>query len=405
MAAVAKAGEVRPFPKRYVNLDAARARYGDRVDRVGRFLFETDPLADAAADALSRIPRPEREARLSALLTGGPSGWSRAPREVLDLIEATEYVPAWVDWDRVDRGGELLFRSRALGGIVLGAKSLVLGYHAPDGNKPLAWSGRLVEQAGRRLDETAHFVRAVHTPGGMRPRAKSHAVVVRVRLVHASVRRMILASGRWDSDEYGIPINQHDMAATQLLFSLVVLLGLRELGMRTQPDEVDAFMHLWRYVAHVIGVHEELISPNEADAQSLAELIDMTQRPPDADSRALVTALVEANVSASSSRGWRDMQERTHRALAYAFIRELIGNERAESLGIEPSPMKHIVRLFRGAVDRTERLAQLNPRGRHRAIAQGRRFWDEVVRAGLGPLGATFALPQSLARVGGAKHT
>ena len=43
---------------------------------------------------------------------------------------------------------------------------------------------------------------------------------------------MILRSGRWDAERWGAPINQHDMAGTQLLFSLAVLEGLRTLGFR-----------------------------------------------------------------------------------------------------------------------------------------------------------------------------
>ena len=50
------------FPARFVHRDAARKRFGDRVDRFGAYLMEGDPLADAAVDALRAFPRPQRDA-------------------------------------------------------------------------------------------------------------------------------------------------------------------------------------------------------------------------------------------------------------------------------------------------------------------------------------------------------
>ena len=55
-----------------------------------------------------------------------------------------------------------------LGGLVLSLRSLMGGYTAPVGNKPLAFSGRLRERAPRRVAETARFVTAVCAPAGMR---------------------------------------------------------------------------------------------------------------------------------------------------------------------------------------------------------------------------------------------
>src|SRR5207253_876560 len=85
------------------------------------------------------------------------------------LLEWSERIPAWVDWSLVDHGGEVLMRAGPLGGTVLGAESLVYGYCSPGGNKPLVMSGRLRQQAARRLNETARFVHATSLPRGLRP--------------------------------------------------------------------------------------------------------------------------------------------------------------------------------------------------------------------------------------------
>jgi hypothetical protein len=39
-----------------VNLAAARLRFGDRVDRLGRFLHEVDRPADLVVEAIEALP-------------------------------------------------------------------------------------------------------------------------------------------------------------------------------------------------------------------------------------------------------------------------------------------------------------------------------------------------------------
>src|SRR5688572_29163272 len=138
-----------------MNLDAARERFGARVDWLGNYLLAGDPLADEAVAELAAVP--DRQRVIDRALGGAKSG---VP--ALDaLMAAVHKVPAWVRWEEVDRGGQVLFRAGVAGGIVLGAKALVYGYAAPAGNKPLVFSGQLKTQAPRRLNETAKFVAAV----------------------------------------------------------------------------------------------------------------------------------------------------------------------------------------------------------------------------------------------------
>jgi hypothetical protein len=181
----------------------------------------------------------------------------QAPDSFHAFFEAVERTPLWVDWSVVDGGGEVLLRAGLLGGLVLALKSLVLGYTSPGGNKPLVWSGRLKEQAAGRLNETAKFVHATITPGAMRPHRQGWEITLKVRLMHAHVRRMILKTGRWN-DDWGAPINQHDMLGTSLLFSVAVLQGLRTLGVRIPAGAADAYMQLWRFSGWLIGMEPEL---------------------------------------------------------------------------------------------------------------------------------------------------
>jgi hypothetical protein len=383
----------RAFPSRYVNLDAARRQFGDRVDRLGRHLWTSDVLADRVIEAMDAFGKREAWALLERGLRG--EAITEAPSAMRELIEEAAHVPAWVDWAACDRGGVLLMRAGPIGGAVLGTRSLVLGYASPGGNKPLVFSGRLKEQAARRLNETARFVQAVCRPGGMRPFADGWQITLKVRLIHAQVRKMILESGRWKADVWGHPANQHDLAGTTLLFSVSIVDGLRRLGMRVSPDEADAYIHLWRWVGRTIGVDSEVLPTSEPDAMRLAELIAITMGEPDQDSRDLTRALFESALEgATTPQGIREAQ----RGITFGRLicRELIGDELADKLDVPRQPIRYGMPMLKRVIGTAERVSRVHPIAERRAIAAGMRYWDRVVSVGLQGATYEFPLPKSL---------
>ena len=386
------------YPSRYVNLASARLRFGDRVDRLGRFLFEVDGPADAVVEAIQTMPKGEGWRAFEEGLRGGSRG-SRAiltaPRAMRDLLDEVSEVPTWVDWQTCDRGGAMLMRAGALGGAVLGARSLVLGYASPGGNKPLVLSGRLQEQALQRLNETARFVQAVCRPGGMRPFADGWQITVKVRVIHAQVRRMILRSGKWNEGAWGAPVNQHDMAGTTLLFSVAMIDGLRKLGVQIDPHEAERYIHLWRWVGRVIGVDSDLLPVSEPDAMRLADLIAATMGPPDQDSRDLTKALFDAAWTGAATRKQRRGAAR--RVLfGTTLCRELIGDELADALQVPRNTVRYAMPMVRRLVRGVERFTRAVPFGERGAIAAGSRYWDRVVEIGLQGATYEFALPSRL---------
>jgi hypothetical protein len=383
------------FPRRYVNLDAARQQFGDRVDRLGRHFFHSDDPADGVIDAMAAMGKEGWEV-FERGLRGEPI--DDAPRVMRDLIEEAAHVPAWVDWRTCDRGGAMLMRAGPLGGAVLGARSLVLGYASPGGNKPLVFSGRLKEQAARRLNETARFVQAVCRPGGMRPFGEGWQITLKVRLIHAQVRRMILASGRWDAASWGHPANQHDLAGTTLLFSAAIIDGLRKLGMRISGAEADSYIHLWRWVGRVIGVHSDVLPASEAEAMRLADLIGMTMGEPDKDSRDLTRALFDAAYEGCVT---RDQIKDAQRKVMFGRLvcRELIGDELADKLDVPPTPIRYAMPMLKRFIAGVERFKRAVPFGDRTAIAVGSHYWDRVVEIGLQGATYEFPLPRKLANI------
>jgi hypothetical protein len=378
-------------PARVHNLPAARAQYGDLVDRLLPLLERADPLADAAAAWLATCP--DGHAIFEAALADP----SRAPDPLAALLESVAGVPAWVEPERLARASHLFSRAGVVGGFVLGMRSLVLGYAAPAGNKPLVFSGRLREAAPRRLAETARFVTAVCEEGGLSPGGEGRAIALRVRLMHAQVRRLLLATGRWDRAAWAIPINQHDMLATGLLFSHIYLDGLRLLGLRVEPDEADDYVHLWRFASWILGVDGDLLPDREPEARRLAECIFLTQGPPDPDSRALTSALLQAPLQIARGPAERRLAAARVR-LSARLCRHLVGNGLADALGVPPDRNPFSVPILVSVLAGLDRLRAAVPPLDASAAALGRRYWDLVVDVGLNGAEATFPMPTRLGR-------
>ena len=383
-------------PARMHHVEAARAQFGGRrVDRIIAGLDQLDPLADAAAMALAAAP--DGPALVDAALRGALDPGSLPPA-LNELLASVAEFPDWVDWARVDRGCHLFHRAGFAGGLVLGLRSLTYGYAAPAGNKPLVFSGRLAERAPRRLAETARFVAAVSEPGGLRERGEGFAITLKVRLMHAQVRCLLLRSGRWDAARWSGPINQHDMLGTILLFSQVFLDGLRLLGLRISREEGDDFIHMWRVIGWLIGVDQDLLPLDEPDARAWAETIYLTQGPPDDDSRALVAALLGSPIQVARTPAER-RQAAVRVRLTRQLARHLLGAQLADDLAIPEDGPALATSLLYNTLAGLDRARASLPALDRLAARAGRRYWAAVVAMGLGDQPAEFAPPTRLARL------
>jgi hypothetical protein len=377
------------IPTRFVNLDQARKLFGTRADRVGAYLRRSDDSADAAIAAAQTMSREAWSHAMRVGVSEGSSALGReVPRPIRAFFEANETEPAWLDHETVERGGRLVLRTGILSGLVFAARAIVLGYASPAGNKPLVMTGGLIEKAPKRLNETARYVRALIMPRGLQRFGPGYQASLRVRLMHAHVRSGLLARADWRTDDWGLPINQHDMAATTLLFSLILAGGLKKLGVKIREEEEEAHQHLWRYAGRLMGVDDALLPTGVQDASRLQALIEATQEPPDEDAKRLVRALCSAaSNEAQTDDERRDAKRAQHLLRAAAYV--LHGETLAESLGFEPTPFTKLGAepLIRRIVRSGESLARMFPESQMRA---GIRYWDAVCVQGLRLYGTPF---------------
>ena len=323
--------------------DSASVMHGARAEKYAEFLWHSDPLAEAVIEEFARLPESEWRAMLDLALAKGIEAVPHAPEPLRALFCQLECVPFWVDRQRCNLGGATFLRCR-LGFTVLAMLALPIIYSWPAGNKPLALSGQLVHRASQRLKDTTRYVFAVSQPDGLSRFSDGFAMTVRVRLIHAQVRRLLLESGQWRSEAWGAPINQCHMAGTNLMFSVGVLDGLTRLGYRFKRVEREALIHLWRYAGYLLGVEHGLLIADEFEGHRLLDMMFAFEPQPDDDSRALVSALMQTSFDyVRNFKAGRCCSVN----LCYGISRALIGEEQATALAYPQTRWKFLVPAVR----------------------------------------------------------
>ena len=198
------------------------------------------------------------------------------PPDVLDFLDATAVLPAWADPDLIARGENFFDLHWPLIVTFLFCASLPNAYAAHRGAQVLALTARLKTQVERRIFETAQFVLDVMAQGGIRPDGRGVRTAQKVRLMHAAIRQFILHDPKWREKwdpEWGVPINQEDLAGTLMTFSIQILDGFKRFRIPVSDDEQEAYLHVWKVIGHLMGVRSELIPADIAAGYDLAYTI------------------------------------------------------------------------------------------------------------------------------------
>ena len=239
----------------------------DLMQQIAHGFMETDDLGGQLARAM-RLPKDDSDrvsmADFRAAVAGGLESVPDAPPALCAFFETVETVPEWVDWEKIERGAEV---GRWLGqnaADILLQLSLIGGYRYGGPTDLLVATGGLVGGATmRRLGETEKWTVSVSRPGAMRRDGEGYALTLHVRLMHALVNESF--EPKWDVERWGKPISQSDQAATLALFSSVLLLGSRALGVPISREDSRAVMHQWRYIGWLMGVDEKWLVESERE--------------------------------------------------------------------------------------------------------------------------------------------
>lgn len=329
-------------------------------------IYTYDELATSCLDRLDDLssPSPRAKTRSDAKEADGSSGPEREqpPDDLYELLRArapedeklqqlwrqVSTVPDWVDWAQIERGQKVFYRYAGPCIIGLLFQSLLGGMASARVVETLARTGGFGERAARRrlLDTFQHVldvtggVESVRPPGG-----RGFASSVRVRLLHAAVRRRILGLARarpgyYDVGALGVPINDLDCLATVLAFSAaLVWLALPRQGIHPGAGEIADYLALWRYVAHLLGAPTApLRSPTAARA--LMESLLASEIQPSATSRTLARSMLTALSSSSSCSPPPLLPVGPSIGMLHAEAHWLNGRGLADALGVPRPPWR-----------------------------------------------------------------
>ena len=221
-------------------------------------------------------------------------------------LQAGQVLPQWADAHKIARAEKLFMDHGALSCILLFCASLPECYVIPDLASVLQTSGQLEQNAEYRIRSTAAMIFPVMMHGGLDQSGAGVAQVLKVRLIHATIRNLIvhgspqtavqqllaggggriapqrplLTVGRqamlqalyargWNLKREGLPCNQEELAYTLLTFGYVFLRSLRRLGIGLPAHDEEAYLHAWNVVGHILGIDQTLMVDTMDQAKAL----------------------------------------------------------------------------------------------------------------------------------------
>ncbi|WP_299186867.1 oxygenase MpaB family protein [uncultured Psychrobacter sp.] len=253
-----------------------------------------DPLADALATDGVRFAKP-----LQKLIIDDQPNVNLATNPSFSLL--TEQFSSHPDWfdPKLAQIGAVAYRRYPLMLIwLLRNVALMAGYSIPALSLPLIQTGALMHDALPRLMRTYAYILAVSEHPQLDSSARNNRKPIdqvlaigsegwrqsiNVRQIHTLVRQNLLKGkgnaakgvipnadqhhnpdGTWNTAYWGIPINQTDMIATHLQFSLLIMRGLQLLGARISKEEAEGILHLWNLASYWMGVDLQRLPKDES---------------------------------------------------------------------------------------------------------------------------------------------
>ena len=268
-------------------------------------------------------------------------GLSGAPQSLLDFFEKISHPLAW--WDAsatrpgirsFHRHSDMILQAFAAGVLVEGLTTNIA--------RSFIITGRLRDQGVRRLNNNNRHVLEIMWPEGLERHGDGWKLSVRIRLVHAQVRRLLRQSPDWEAEAWGEPVSSAHLAFAASSFSARLLKHSRQIGFPFSKKESDSFMMIWLYSAYLMGIPEAILPRSEAEALHLYDVARVCEPNPDFESVIMASALITsipllAGLTLDGEGG--DL-----RKLAYTVARAFIGDDLADQLKFPRDKTRGIIK-------------------------------------------------------------
>ncbi len=289
-----------------------------------------DPLADAAVASLADFEPARTHELINGCMERDEELMSSAPAELRDFFEVLENPPLHAKFDpqksiagcrAFHKNSDMFFVGLVLDSVISGFTTGV--------SKSFYMTGRTTGNLRRLKQNTRHLVE-ITLPGGLERHGDGWKLTVRIRLIHAQVRRLLQGTQDWDVTVDGVPLHMSHMVLAATGFSAINLRSVRKLGVKLTHEESESFMYIWRYVTWLMGVPETILFNSEEEAVRLKEIGNLCEPQPAKESISLahgtigvVPELIGITEPKKAKRMLNDL---------YRISRALIGNELADSL-------------------------------------------------------------------------
>lgn len=254
-----------------------------------------DPLADAAVEALAPFSGQDITRLMSAGMDRDTKILAEAPRALRDFFDALDAPPAWFDRDAVLPGNYAFHKYMDL--FIIGFIVVTLRNFNSLMSKVFFMTGQFTTQQGLQLirKNIRYLAETLMLPGALDRQGHGWKFSVRIRLVHARIRRQLLKSGEWDEAVFGMPISAANMGLTSANFSASLIQDVERLGADLDADARSSLMQIWRYASWLIGTPEHfLCDGDEAETTHLSRVAHLCEPLPDRTSAIITNATVRA---------------------------------------------------------------------------------------------------------------
>ena len=304
-----------------------------------------DPEMDAIMEEMSYLPAGDVGLFIHAGMEQDEDTLRSAPEALREFFLSPPPDPPWLDREAFGPGIRAFHRDSGmiLVGFVTGV--LVDGFTTYIA-KSFVLTGRIFDRGVRRLQQNNRHFLEIFFPGGLERYGDGWKLSVRIRLIHAQLRRLLRAADDWDEEAWGAPISAAHTGYAAACFSARTMKHAEALGVRFTQEERDSIMAIWRYTAWLMGIPESILASTEEEALDLYRITSLCEPPMSDESIIMSNALVN---SAPLVAGVTEPAER--RAMVskqiFPLSRALIGNEMADALRFPRSRNVGVLFQFR----------------------------------------------------------
>ena len=304
-----------------------------------------DPLGEAMMEDLAEFT-PQESGRLmeAAMNREGEEALRDAPASLGKFFSDAETPPEWLDYAAFAPGVRMFYRNSQVILAAFVAGVLIEGF-TTNIAKSFFITGRVRDQGVRRLGQNNRHMMEIFLPGGLYRDGDGWKLSVRIRIIHARIRRLLNNSEDWDTEAWGVPISAAHLGYAISAFSARLLKHMKTLGAEYNAEEYASFMAVWRYSGYLMGIPETILFRDADEALRLYEIGLMCEPGYQTESIVMAHSLVN---SAPLIAGRTEPADR--RSLAqyvYCISRALIGKEVADALMYPPLSPFGVVGWFK----------------------------------------------------------